>query len=212
MIHLERLRARGTRRVLRRQAAICPAGSSPSAKAPSAATGPRCRAPRVRPSVLGSAVCRNSHRHPVQKNYASESLYHARLHKPRIIFFRHTYRATPRIVSLWPRFPICRPRRVPGGTGARRAADGHSDPGRRPARSWANRWPAALAFTWAAFLGLARRPKAFVLYRKIGTFEAHKRRKAQRRHKSPACKSFVFSGSVRKSLIKLPCQGSALTN
>ena len=34
-----------------------------------------------------------------------------------------------------------------------------------------------------------------------GTFEAHKRRKAQIRHKSPAYKSFVFSGSVCKLLI-----------
>jgi hypothetical protein len=34
-----------------------------------------------------------------------------------------------------------------------------------------------------------------------GAFEAHKRRKAQIRHKSPACKSFVFRGSVCKLLI-----------
>ena len=45
-----------------------------------------------------------------------------------------------------------------------------------------------------------------------GTFEAHKRRKAQIRHKSPAYKSFVFSGNVCKLLKNPPCQGGALTN
>jgi hypothetical protein len=46
----------------------------------------------------------------------------------------------------------------------------------------------------------AREDNRVLDHQNQGTFEAHKRRKAQIRHKSPACKSFVFSVGACKVL------------